>query len=481
MKKSIAVRLALMFAAAALVGFALIGGALHRVLAGELERHQQGQISARLEDMSYMLQHGRAVDLGQRIQEKLDTLGAADTHTRSWMWSEDPSYRFGEDMPQIAADQQADVEVMVGSPARRMRVRALSMPASGTRPAVRFIAGVDAEPFNITLRTFETAVLVLTLLGTALSAALGYWIARIGLAPVQRLSADAQRIGPDNRAQRLQLPALPGELADLGASFNAALDRLDVAYRQLATFSDDVAHELRTPLANLIGQTQVALARERNADALREVLQSDLEELERLRAIVADMLFLARAEQGVRARDLVASSIAQEVGKTIEFLDLLLDEAGMTVQVEGDAVAPIQTSLFRRALTNLLQNAIQHSRPGSHVRVRITQGERSAEVAFSNPSAPIEADHLPRLFDRFYRVDTSRRNSGENHGLGLAIVKAVAVMHNGTVFARSEGGMTTVGFSVAQGAGNDRPHSQFDPLPQEQAQPAKTNPAAARA
>ncbi|MGJ7508758.1 heavy metal sensor histidine kinase [Variovorax sp. GT1P44] len=454
MKNSIAIRLALMFAIAALAGFALLGGALHRVLSNELARHQQEQIDARLEDMAYMLQHGRAPNLGERIRDKLDTLNSADARTRSWMWSEDPAFRYGEDLPLVEAAVEAgkdSVELEVGTPPRpmRMHVRGGLLPASELRPAVRYMAGVDAEPFRVTLRTFETALALLTLAGTALSAGLGYWIARIGLGPVQRLSADAQRVGPDNRAQRLQLPALPSELADLGASFNAALDRLDAAYRQLATFSDDVAHELRTPLANLIGQTQVALGRERNAAELREVLQSNLEELERLRAIVADMLFLARAEQGVRARGLVASSIAQEVGKTVEFLDLLLDEAGMTVEVEGDAVAPIETSLFRRALTNLLQNAIQHSRPGARVVVQIGQGARSAEVSFSNPSAPIEAEQLPRLFDRFYRVDTSRRNSGENHGLGLSIVKAVAVMHNGTVFARSRDGITTVGFSVA--------------------------------
>ncbi|VTU19816.1 Sensor kinase CusS [Variovorax sp. SRS16] len=455
MKNSIAIRLALMFAAAALMGFALVGGALHHVLSRELARHQQEQIDARLEDMSYMLQHGRATNLGERIQEKLETLSAADTRTRSWMWSADPAYRYGDDMPQVAdTGKQGSMEVPVGAPPHRvrMRVRAETMPATELRPEVRFMAGVDLEPFSNTVRTFETALALLTLAGTALAAGLGYWIARIGLQPVQRLSADAQRVGPDNRAQRLQLPALPHELADLGGSFNAALDRLDAAYRQLETFNDDVAHELRTPLANLIGQTQVALARQRNAAELQEVLQSNLEELERLRAIVADMLFLARAEQGVRAHGLVASSIAQEVGKTVEFLDLLLDEAGMTVQVEGDAVAPIETSLFRRALTNLLQNAIQHSRPGASVLVRIGAHDRAAEVSFSNPSAPISHEQLPRLFDRFYRVDTSRRNSGENHGLGLSIVKAVAVMHHGNVFARSKDGMTTVGFSVAMDA-----------------------------
>ena len=456
MRNSIATRLALMFAAAALVGFVVLGFALHRVLAGELARHQQAQIETRLEDISYMLQHGRAQNLGGRIRDKLDTLGGADPRTRTWMWSEDPSFRFGDDVADVMAAIDAgrdsvDVRVPDSAQVRRMRVRGQTLPATETRPPVRFVAGVDAQPFRETLRTFETALLLLTLAGTALAAALGYWIARIGLGPVERLSADAQRIGPDNRAQRLQLPALPRELARLGVSFNAALDRLDAAYVQLATFSDDVAHELRTPLANLIGQTQVALARDRNAGELQEVLQSNLEELERLRAIVADMLFLARAEQGVRARGLVPSSIAQEVGKTIEFLDLLLDEAGMTVKVEGDAVAPIETSLFRRALTNLLQNAIQHSRPGANVLVRIGRHGQSAEVSFSNPSAPIAPEQLVRLFDRFYRVDTSRRNSGENHGLGLSIVKAVAVMHNGTVFARSDGGITTVGFSVSLG------------------------------
>ena len=449
MRNSIAVRLALMFAAAAMAGFALVGASLHRVLSHELVRHQEEQIDARLEDMAYILQHGRAAKLGERMREKLETLSSADTRTRFWMWSEDPAFRYGADMPQLAVAMQQSVELPVGTPPKPMRVRGQALPANDLRPAVRFMAGVDAEPFSSTLRAFETALVALTLAGTALAAALGYWIARIGLGPVQRLSADAQRIGPDNRAQRLQLPALPRELSDLGASFNAALDRLDAAYRQLETFSDDVAHELRTPLANLIGQTQVALARPRSAAELQEVLQSDLEELERLRAIVSDMLFLARAEQGVRARRLVASSIAAEVDKTVEFLELLLDEAGMTVQVEGDAVAPLETSLFRRALTNRLQNAIQHSQPGASVLVRIGQQAHAAEVSFSNPSAPIASDQLPRLFDRFYRVDVSRRNSGENHGLGLAIVKAVALMHNGTVFARSAGGTTTVGFSVA--------------------------------
>jgi two-component system heavy metal sensor histidine kinase CusS len=244
------------------------------------------------------------------------------------------------------------------------------------------------------------------------------------------------------------MPALPLELAEFGSSFNSALDRLDTAYTQLESFNADVAHELRTPLANLIGQTQVAVARERDVEHLREVLQSNLEELERLRTIVSDMLFLARAERGERVAGRTQTSLAREIGKTVEFFDMLLDDAGLEVKVEGDAQAAIETSLFHRAVTNLLQNAIQHAPRGTQILARIESTAQGAQVSVSNSSEPIAADLLPRLFDRFYRVDASRPNSDSNHGLGLAIVKAIASMHGGRVFAQSEAGMTTVGFSL---------------------------------
>ena len=276
---------------------------------------------------------------------------------------------------------------------------------------------------------------------------------RVGLAPVLRLSEEACEIGPNNRAQRLRLPSLPLELAQLGASFNAALDRLDDAYHQLATFNDDVAHELRTPLGNLIGQTQVALSRERDAGHLQDILQSNLEELERLRVIVADMLFLARADQGERANRLAPVSIAQEVEKTAEFLDMLFDEADLRVRIVGDQLACIETSLFRRALTNLLQNAIQYAKAGTTITAKISVLSGHAHIAISNCGEVISPAHINHIFDRFYRVDSSRTNFPEHagHGLGLAIVKAIATMHEGTVFAHSQGGITTIGFTVAIG------------------------------
>ena len=308
-----------------------------------------------------------------------------------------------------------------------------------------------------TLRNFLSALTLLALGAVALVVLLGYWIARVGLKPLERLSKDAQALRPKTRSQRLQATALPDELSDLAAAFNGALGRLEDAYAQLEAFNADVAHELRTPLANLIGGTQVALSRPRDAAEFEEVLQSNLEELERLRSIVNDMLFLARADRGEAATSLVRALVAEEVKKTIDFFEFVLDESHMAVDIAGDlaAEASLETALFRRAMSNLLQNAIEHSASGARLVVRIAAQADAIRVSVSNPGSAIEAPHLQRLFDRFYRVDAARRDRGEHHGhgLGLAIVKAVARMHGGQVMAESRGGVNTIGFSVPVAAG----------------------------
>jgi two-component system heavy metal sensor histidine kinase CusS len=177
-------------------------------------------------------------------------------------------------------------------------------------------------------------------------------------------------------------------------------------------------------------------------------LQSNLEELERMRGVINDMLFLARADQGERATGLVEASLAAEAAHTLEFLEILLDEAGVDARLVGDAAVCVNKSLIGRALSNLTMNAIQHSAPGSTVTVAITRSADQVEIAVSNPGAPIEPSLLDNLFERFYRAEASRTNSRENHGLGLAIVKAIAEMHGGAVRASSAGGVNTFAFSV---------------------------------
>ena len=453
-RRSIAGRLALMFAAAAVAVFAVTGMALHHVLARELDRYQSEQLQGHLEDIRYMLVHGRSPLLLEHARQKMDELASADGHTRYWLWSDAPAWRHGDEAGAMAAAALARPGMVLvpqqpGLP--RMAVLGARVAANDIRPAVVLVAGMDTRGMDHTLKTFETALVVLAVLGSVLVAGLGYWVALAGLQPVQQLSREAQRIGPDSRGERLRLPALPMELLDMGASFNAALDRLNAAYQQLETFNADVAHELRTPVANLIGQTQVALSRERSAPALREVLQSNLEELERLRGIVADMLFLARAEQGERVRSRVPVSLAQEVRKIVDFFDMVLDESGMAVQVQGDAQLWAETSLLRRALSNLLHNAIQHASGSPHIEVHITLPEPGwAELAVANASAPLTPEQLAHVFDRFYRADHARANSFESHGLGLAIVQAIARMHGGSAFARQGEGRISFGLRLPQ-------------------------------
>lgn len=461
MRRSITTRLALMFALAAFATFSLIGAALYGVLGNELRRHQDDELDTNLQNLRYSIERTGDPERWARVQAKMDTLTPSDGRVRFWVLSDDPHYRYG-----IGAESLAPFDAVPPGHgeftppqlgARRYRTVSERVEAFGTRPAVRVIVGVDAAPFAHTLRAFLSALVLVTLGAMMLVMLLGYWIARVGLQPLQRLSREAQALRPKTLSQRLQVAALPDELSDLAGAFNGALGRLEEAYQQLEAFNADVAHELRTPLANLIGGTQVALSRPRGAAEFEEVLQSNLEELERLRSIINDMLFLARADQGEAATGLIEVCVAQEVEKTIEFFEVVLDETGTTVGVEGEtqARAAMNVALFRRALSNLLQNAIDHSAAGARLVVQVMQQAGAVWVRVSNPGAAVEPTHLPRLFDRFYRVDAARHDDGvlHGHGLGLAIVKAVATMHGGAVAAASARGVTTIGFSLRQSAG----------------------------
>ncbi|HVK54390.1 MAG TPA: heavy metal sensor histidine kinase [Burkholderiales bacterium] len=453
MTRSIAIRLAAMFAVAALGVFSLVGWGLYRVLEKELAQHQIAELTTRFEVLESLIRRAATVERWKIVHTKLDSITPETGSARFWIFSDDPNFRYGdglEDVKRHVANADGFGALPIAGKSYPMKTLVTTIAANEARPTVRFMIGIDTTPFFHTLRTFAAALVALSAAGVVLVTLVGYWIARVGLKPLNQLSQEANALSPSARSQRLQFSPLPSELLDFVSSFNGALDRLENAYARLEAFNADVAHELRTPLTNLIGQTQVALSRQRTAPHFEEVLQSNLEEMERLRAIINDMLFLARADQGETATGLASTSIAYEINKTVEFLEFILDEAGVTVTVSGDAEAMIETSLFRRAMTNLLQNAVQHSPTGSEILVEVSQWQESIRVAVSNPGKEIAEEHLGRLFDRFYRVDPARRNSWESHGLGLSIVKAVAQMHGGSVFASSNHLLTTVGFNVAR-------------------------------
>lgn len=467
---SLSTRLAGMFAGAAVVIFALIGTMLYCILDRQTERLQQGEVDVRFNMVSRMLDHPDLAERWPHLQGKLDNLSQEYELIRFWIDSDDPRYhygRFSEPVQRLIADGAGRYELELPEHRYALTARVGVLPAREGRPRLTYVTAIDSAAFHEARTSTLKWLLGLSALGVLLASLLGHWIARLGLWPVHRLSEEARRISPRQLSQRLQLSPLPAELRELVGAFNGALDRLEQAYVRLESFNADVAHELRAPLTNLIGQTQVALSRERSGEHYEEVLQSNLEELERLRAIVNDMLFLARADQGRLACEREETSLAGEIATTVDFLEVIFDEAGVGIEVRGEARALVERALFQRAVTNLLYNAAQHTAAGGTLRVGVERRGDEVRVAVSNPGVPIADEHRRHLFERFYRVDAARSNSEANHGLGLSIVKAVASMHGGSVFVDSADGWNTFGFTVLsperRGPGDRLPLGEGDP------------------
>ncbi|MCP1486323.1 Adaptive-response sensory-kinase SasA [Pseudomonas fluorescens] len=445
---SIALRLSGMFTLVALLVFLLIGGALYQQVDKGLGLLPEAELDARYSVLESALNRFGTPEHWVKINAKLKLLGEEDKRIRFWVVSGDPGYEYGQPDAAIRAFAQGPLgmhDLQLPDHPYPLKVLLTELPAKDQRPPLRFMIGIDTETFHETQHNLLIALIGLAIVGVLMASALGYWVARIGLKPLIKLSHEAQRLAPPLRAGRLRLSPLPPELEQFVDSFNSTLERVEQAYSRLESFNADVAHELRSPLTNLIGQTQVALTRGRSAEHYFEVLQSNLEELERLRSIINDMLFLASADQGNKATKLTSTSLADEVATTLEYLDFILEDAQVEVQVSGDALVQIEVAHLRRALINLLSNAVQHTGAGQVIEVRIEVEDHQVSIGVANPGTPIASEHLPRLFERFYRVDASRSNSGNNHGLGLAIVKAIALMHGGDVFVRSDRGMNTFG------------------------------------
>jgi two-component system heavy metal sensor histidine kinase CusS len=440
-----------MFALVALLVFTLIGAGLFWVLSVQLDKDLRTSLDNRAEIARLIVYPANTPEKWNMVREKLTDLMPRDGSTRFYVQAPDPAFQFG--VPLIDhghAIVPGDYQIVSprGS-AHQMLAKTLVVCANKDRPAVQLVAAVDCTPNRRTMRVFALALAALSALGSLAVLLLSHGVARLGLTPLARLSRDASRIRPDNRSQRLDTHSLPHELRHLADSFNGALQRLEDAYARLESFNADVAHELRTPVTILVGQTEVMLARERSAEQFRHTLQSNLEEFKRMRTIINDMLFLARADQGERATGLVEVALAQEVAHTLEYLEISFEEAQLSARLHGDAHACVNRSLFGRALTNLLINAIHHCASGTTIDVTIAEVDQHVRISVANRGEAIEPARLHHLFDRFYRGEASRTNSRANHGLGLSIVKAIAEMHRGTVFASSAGGINTFAFSVA--------------------------------
>jgi two-component system, OmpR family, heavy metal sensor histidine kinase CusS len=312
------------------------------------------------------------------------------------------------------------------------------------------VVALDTSRDQALLGKFSAILLAAALIGCGTIALGGFVIVRQGLYPVRALAEQTRQLATLSLGERLDTQGSPDELVLLVDQFNELLNLLEKAYLQLESFNANVAHELRTPLAVMIANCELALRGSDSADQLREYIGSNLEDLQSLSGIISDMLFLSHADRGEKARRTPIANLSALCAEVVEYYEALFLDAGLNCIVEGDVSGSFDGALLRRAVSNLLNNATRHAEPGSTIQIRIKPDEKGGvSLSVSNRGTPISAESLPHIFDRFYRVDTSRMSSSQNHGLGLAIVSAIARMHDGDTNASCHDGTTTIEMHIS--------------------------------
>lgn len=310
-------------------------------------------------------------------------------------------------------------------------------------PRVVVAVAISIDHHVAFFQGFARTLWISIALSVLVTAILGWIAAARGLRPVRQMAAVAQSISASRLHDRLGLAELPSELVDLATAFNDMLARLEDSFRRLSDFSSDLAHELQTPLSNVMTQTQVALSRPRTAEEYREVLYSSLEECDRLARTIADMLYLAKADHGQIVSRAEQVDLASEARKLFDFYDALVEDRAVRLSCSGEASLQGDKLMIRRALSNLLSNAIAHTPAGGQIEVLLHADSSGAvTIRVRNEGETIPAAHLPRLFDRFYRVDPARERTTGGAGLGLSITKSIVAAHGGTISASSADGVT---------------------------------------
>jgi two-component system heavy metal sensor histidine kinase CusS len=294
--------------------------------------------------------------------------------------------------------------------------------------------------FMAEFRRLLAGAMALAALATAL---LGWMATRRGLRPLRDIAGTTASISAEHLSERLPESEIPGEIQALTLSFNAMLGRLEGAFRRLSDFSSDIAHELRTPVSNLMTQTQVVLAKTRSVDQYRDVLESNMEEYERLARMIGDMLFLAQADNGMVVPNRENIDLNVETERLFEFYEALAAEKGVQLASDGHAQVTGDRLMLQRALSNLLSNALRYTPAGGSIKITLSTDDVSERIVVSNPGPKIPKEQLTRIFDRFYRANPSRREGhGVHTGLGLAIAKSLIEANGGTIQATSEWGIT---------------------------------------
>jgi heavy metal sensor kinase len=303
-----------------------------------------------------------------------------------------------------------------------------------------------AEPmhaFNESLRTFDRILLLSAPLLLLLASLGGYWISGRALAPVDRITRDAESIGITNLSQRVETPTANDELRRLALTLNKMLDRIEQAVQRMTQFTADASHELRAPLTLIHTAAEFSLRGERPPAELTEGLRRILRESDRMSQLIDDLLLLARADSGadqivltpvdlVQAASTAAESVRGPAAAKQQRLDVRLPSS--PVLVLGDEEALI------RIVVILLDNAVKYTQQGGCIRLEAQQSDHTAVVRVTDTGIGISPEDLPKIWDRFWRADKVRSRNGGGAGLGLAIARSIAQRHRAELDVQSEPG-----------------------------------------
>ena len=348
-----------------------------------------------------------------------------------------PAQQAGEARVDAAGEWSVD-----GRPHRGLAVR-IDLPTAGAgSAAIDVLVALDLSHHAHFLATVRKATWAGVALAALVAALFGWFAAHRGLAPLRRVTETARRLSARQLDLRLAVDDAPLEVREHVDAFNGMLARLEGAFQRLADYSADIAHELRTPISNLMTQTQVALSRPRTNDEYQDILASNLEEYERIARMVSDMLFLAKAEENTLAHAGEAIDLAREADALIDFYEALAEEGQVRIVRQGQASVQGDRLMLRRALSNLISNALRHTPKNGQITIRVDADAAGVRLAVCNVGDPIPADQIERIFERFHRGSAQRESRGEGAGLGLAITRSIVQAHGGHITARSAEGVT---------------------------------------
>jgi two-component system heavy metal sensor histidine kinase CusS len=468
--RSLAVLLTAWYTTASFVVVAVATGSLYLVLANNLRKISEQALLDEL-DVCRALVRERGGD-SHALHEEVEIDSAVRRYQKFYVRVLDSSGAALSTTPGM--DRDLTSSRMAQEAARHRGIFWIDSPGGATYRAI--LASVPRDSTGKDIWTLQAAVdltqeqeilgrqriWVWTLLAAALIVCpvVGVAIARRGTRPLREVAETAQHIGSSTLNERIQAEGYPVEVRVLATAFNAMLERLEESFARLSRFSADIAHELRTPVNNIRGETEVALARTRSPEEYREVLGSCLEESVRLSELIESLLFLARSESPGDHLKRSPQHLGRLLADLRDYYEATAIEMSVTLtaRAEEDIVANVDRALLQRALGNLISNALAHCSAGDAIVLSAQRQDGQIRFEIQDTGSGISADAMPRVFDRFYRADPARSRDSGGAGLGLAIVKQIVILHGGEVrIASGPGRGTTVSVVLPQSSPAGQP------------------------